>query len=351
MHSAYKRLLAINSLSMKQIINFNFIKFVLTSLTFVIGTYSISGESKDLSACQDVKSLLAEANNAIGPRPYPLGNYLLHKWEAHKELAQKLWTQRDLSTSLHNLENCVNKFYFLDYTSLKQALNKKLKESSLNQINSINPTKFNEIKSTYSESMFDFTLIVFNGNEPENMKVREFINERSAAYVPHSHTIFKDTAKMNFDDWNAIFLHELGHRLDGIENSIDMVNNKKNFNQMMETVQLYENKKIKLDLEKINFIHSMLWNGLNIGFLAEFRAWLFVVDYLSTGTNYKLGPQTEWLRPFIEEKDTKLQKEKLFQYLDGRFTDENSSIPWMRSDLIKEELKKVRQTLRDSIIK
>lgn len=333
---------------MIKISNVKILKLLLIILT-LLGASHAYGESSDRESCKDVNEILEPANDTIGPRPYPLGNYLIQKWEAHKELAQKLWTQRGLSASLHNIEVCVDKFDNLDYPSLKLALNEKFKEASLNRMYSINPNKFNEIKSVYSKSMFDFTLIVFNGSESKNKKVKEFISNRAAAYAPHSHTIFKDTEKMNFDDWNAIFLHELGHRLDGIENSIEMVNNKKNFNQMMEIIRLYEQKRIMPDSEQINFIHSMLWNGLNIGFLAEYRAWLFVVDYLSTGTGYTLGPQTEWLRPFIEEKDKALQKTKLFHYLDLRFTDENSSIPWMNSSLTQSELKKLRETLRENM--
>lgn len=58
------------------------------------------------------------------------------------------------------------------------------------------------------------------------------------------------------------------------------------------------NSPLPSDIKRI--IDEVLWSGISIGLLAEWRVWCFVIDYLRDELNkgYQLGEKTQWLKQF-----------------------------------------------------
>ncbi|MGZ3768710.1 MAG: hypothetical protein ACXVCP_04695 [Bdellovibrio sp.] len=276
----------------------------------------------------------------IGPAPSQyqmLGTYPQKVWQGHITLANEIWkayksNQKNLLSSVFS---CLKKP--LNKEDLQLALNQIFRDNFIKELEAINPKAFNEILDQHDSAIENLNLIAFDGQSETENGFSNIIDERQAGYNVHSQTIYGDYNKTSSTDWTIILIHELSHKIDDISLHVETFNNKE-----YQKIIIQSLKQNYLTEEQIKLVDKMLWHGLNIGFLAEYRAWIFTADYLS-GSQKEIvyGPYTKWLKDFVK-LNVDDRHQAIFRFLNQNFTNRSSAVPWINHPLIQKRLEILR---------
>lgn len=306
-------------------------------------------KTANLAECAYLNEVFEKMRIIIGPAPLPgqgIGNYHIRSWEGHKILAQGIWQLYRSHQNLSNFDTCLKLEKTVVFKDLKLAFNAIFKAESIQRITNLNPTLISTIKSQNLKEFENFQVIAFNGHKSSHPAYQQKTENRPAGYSPSTNAIFGDFANLDPRDWDPIFIHELGHRLDPIGAHLKIVNNLDHTTEIIKFLKSSSALSINL-IEKID---QIIWSGLNIGFLAEWRVWCFVADYLSPAENMlNLGPETIWLKAFITEKDKSIRDQKMFEYLDPNFGNDSDTVQWINDPRVQERFIIFRECLRRQI--
>jgi hypothetical protein len=313
-------------------------KFIFLILMFVFG---IPGH-----ACPVDTQLILQK---IGPRPTPEqkgSDYSDRLWNGHKELASALWewyrrSSADSAGSFHDsLRDCVQDP--LNENDLALAINNEFLQHSLERVQAINPQKFAEINK--QRSVAEMTFQIFNACDPSEQEAQDVLGARPGGFNIPTQALFMNISSISVNDWDVIFIHEMGHFLDPIHDHVTAFNDK---DTLASIAKIVAAKTEPTALQKAA-IDSWLWHGLNIGLLAEWRVWSFTADYVSNRSDYTLGPHTQWLAPFLKQ-DAKSRRQNIFKFLDLKFTNSSDQIPMINDPLIQSRLELLRAQVREQI--
>lgn len=174
--------------------------------------------------------------------------------------------------------------------------------------------------------------------------------EPKAAFDRSSRSIYADFSKIPPNEWLLIFIHELAHNLD---------------KTLVQSAELYKDQTVPRELNRLSAmglkysevstltqasIQSYLFAGLNCGFLAEWRAWVFTIQYYREGLKLGVWQKIEWMENIIEQKPPGLSDEMfMLHYLNKSFTDPSEEI--FRLPLTQEALRQLRKNIIDGKIK
>ena len=333
-----------------KILSFILIPSFFTVITVLSEKIFANPELK--SECYYLNEPLKLMKTTIGSPPQAgqgLSDYPVRIWRGHEILAQKIWDLYFYSgQKIENLENCLNSLEIVDSNRLKLAFNAIFKEQSIQKISQINPHLIEKIKQENKTEFENFHLIAFDGNHKSNQSYKNEISNKNAGFSPASDIIFGDFANMDARDWIAIFIHELGHRLDLIDEHLEKVNNPL---LLMEISKILKNEQQLSPSSEVK-IDQILWSGVNIGFLAELKAWMFVAEFLAFSENtIELGPETDWLEPFLKEKDKLIRDQQIFEYLDNKFSNESNAVVWINDSRVQQRIELIRACIRDQVQK
>lgn len=284
----------------------------------------------------------------IGPAPAEntaAGDYASKVWTGHQALAMQVYqrfaSQQLSSQDLNKFATCLKKP--MDFGDLNLALNSIFRDESLKRIQQINPLRFAQISKNFNVGQIVFQ--VFNSHVNSQKLAESILGQRPAGYNMQTRALFMNMAQITVDDWDILFIHEMGHYLDPIDSNISFFNDANNLEKISVSIKNFNQNK-SLTQNELQFIDVWLTHGLNIRLLAEWRVWNFTVDYLSLRKDIPMGPKTIWLQPYLT-KDVTQRKIELFNFLDRNFVNPIDQI--FSNPLIQKRINLIRQSLREQI--
>jgi hypothetical protein len=271
--------------------------------------------------------------------------YEVRVWKAHIDLAAMVWRKYIVGVlrngGLQRVDECLASP--LNQDDFLLAINKVFRDSAFERIKSINP----KVYLTLSEK-FDFDKMIFRVFDPafdQDSAIQSSLHELPAGFNDAGRAIFTDAQRIQSEDWDITFIHELGHFIDPITSDIVQFTDQ----DIAKTIaNILKTKTTEtLSDEDRSIINSRLQHGLNIGFLAEWRVWCFTVDYVGSSNKVVIGPKFSWMKPLLKMKRDQMKAE-VFRYLDPRFSDPQVGI--YSNQIISGQLKKIRADLRANIL-
>jgi len=292
----------------------------------------------------DVNTTLKDFGLSPIPQPLPIW-WSPVVWKAHENLANQIWNLYNKgelpAQGMDSLKDC-----FVEPISdvrLSQAINDRFLQGSLSEIKKINPKKFDVLSQKYRIENMAFR--VLDGAGLDHKEAKAVLSDLPAGFNIETRTLFFNISNVSRSEWNVIFIHEMGHFIDPIEDHIEAFNNPKTVHQI--DLISANNTIESLSVDDGRIIDEWLMHGLNIGLLAEWRVWNFTVDYLSNATNYTFGPRSKWLQPLLKMNILD-RKMKIFAILDNNIPDPTTER--FSDGVIPKRLKQIRIKLRNKIL-
>ncbi len=285
----------------------------------------------------------AKPDSSVSAQDYAA--YKIRIWNGHLELADQVWSSYidgvNSSADSQEIESCL--IPPLDHHTFTLALNEKFTEASLARIRAINPPEFFLLNSKYK-----FDNIIFRVFDPvfeSNDSALNSLENKPAGFNDAGKALFASAQRIQSENWDITFLHELGHYIDHVDDDIQKFND---LDTMQAIATILQTKAVDTttDVEK-QLIDSWLKSGLNIGFLAEWRVWCFTVEYLSALPQPFTGAKYAWIKPLLNLTPQQI-KVGVFDYLDPRFSDPRDGI--FSNPIMGERLKQIRNDLRLNIL-
>lgn len=291
--------------------------------------------------------------NEIGlpPAPnVPIGRYPLRVWKGHEHLAKSVYAQIEegqiAADQLHSLSKCFSPP--LNDSDFTLALSAEFRDRSLARIRKINPAAFE--RASKVRPIENLALRIFDGHSNHQDSATRAIGDRPAGYHITTQSLFMDIAKVSKEDWDAIFIHEIGHFVDPVMSHVRFFNNEKMIEKIGAIVQK-ENRGELVEESEIQILDQWLYHGVNIRLLAEWRVWSFTVNYLRGGNNadITLGPETVWLKPYLRSTVSEMDwKRDLFLELDKNFHNPSEGV--FSSPLLQQRMGLLREKLRQQAV-
>lgn len=147
-------------------------------------------------------------------------------------------------------------------------------------------------------------------------------SDRRAGVYRKDGELFMNLGRVNSGEWLFVFSHELYHRLD---DKISLAS--KIWSDQARKGQISELGKVHQDLrtlpsEEAAALTAYVRAGLDLGLLAEFRAWSLGLKVYQQGLEQCLWPKIPWMEKLLAHKGAQqTDAEFLFSYLDKSFVD------------------------------
>jgi len=267
-------------------------------------------------------------------------------WKAHTQLAEKVWQmfeRGELQKREFNIDACIKKP--VNDNDLMLATNNIFLQKTFERLNKINPQMYLELNQK-----IDFNQIVFQTFaycEACQMNSKKILGEKSAGYNLTTQALFMNIQTLSPEDWDVIFIHELGHHFDQTRKDSKNYFNLENIKMILNLQKKFDNGE-SLSTAELQQVDQWIMSGLNVGLLAEWRVWAFTLKYLDgVSGQYNFGQQTQWLKKY-RDMNTDQRDVELFRMLDSRFKNSNDQL--LSHQLVQQRLNLIRTQIRNDIV-
>jgi len=167
---------------------------------------------------------------------------------------------------------------------------------------------------------------------------------RKASYHRAHRSIFMDINEIKGNQWLTLFVHEVAHSVDSeMFEALSIFNDKK----LIEEIQkITQKKKTLSELSENQLISLEKWltAGLNLGFLAEYRAWLLTYLIYEEGLADGSLQADEWLENLRRNRPQDVPLNVyIFRSLSPSWIDPTEG--FFSSPIVKEALTTLRKKL------
>jgi len=293
----------------------------------------------------DVTTTLKNFGLTLIPQPLPIW-WSPVVWKAHENLANQIWNlynQGELPVqNMDSLQDCFIKP--ISDARLSQAINDRFLKGSLEEVKKINPNKYTDLSQKYRIESMAFR--VLDGAGIDHKEAKAVLSNLPAGFNIETRTLFFNISNVLRSEWNVIFIHEMGHFIDPIEDHIEAFNNPKTLHQI-DLLGAAHRTLENISEEERRLIDEWLMHGLHIGLLAEWRVWSFTAEYLSEAKQVSFGKRTKWLKPLLK-LNAQERKIKIFEILDRNIPD--PATERFAIGVVSERLKQLRAQLLQQIL-
>lgn len=263
-------------------------------------------------------------------------------WKAHEILAEKIWQlfeSGELQKNKYNIADCLHPP--LNDQDLMFATNNIFLQKTFERLQKINPKMYFELNQKIDFNQIVFQVFAFC--EACQLQSKKLLGEKPAGYNLTTQSLFMNIQSLSPEDWDVIFIHELGHHFDQTRKDSKQYFNIDQVKVIIELQKKYDRGE-SIDDSEIKQIDDWIMSGLNIGLLAEWRVWSFTLKYLDGfKADYHFGKQTQWLKYYrkLSPSDRDIE---LFKMLDYRFKNSNDLL--LSHELIQKRLDLIRLQIR-----
>lgn len=164
-------------------------------------------------------------------------------------------------------------------------------------------------------------------------------DERQASFHRAHKSIFIDTENIEGSEWLLLFVHEVAHSLDSeMFDSLSVFNDAKTLRQIEKISQT----KRELSIEESALLEKWLSAGLDLGFTAEYRAWLLTYLVYEEGIEDATINQSDWLEEIRQKRPANIPLNTyIYRTLSPSWRDPSERL--FSSPVVKEALTTLRK--------
>jgi len=265
-------------------------------------------------------------------------------WKAHEILAEQIWQlfeSGELQKNKYNIADCLQSP--LNDQDLMLATNNIFLQKTFERLQKINPNMYFELNQKINFNQIVFQAFAFC--EACQLQSKKILGEKPAGYNLTTQALFMNIQTLSPEDWDVIFIHELGHHFDQTRKDSKQYFNIDQVKIILDLQKKYDRGE-RLDDSEIKQIDNWIMSGLNIGLLAEWRVWSFTLQYLDPVLNYQFGEKTKWLQNY-KNLPSDIRYVELFKTLDRNFT--NPATGLASHPLVLKRVQILRAQFRDMI--
>jgi hypothetical protein len=185
-----------------------------------------------------------------------------------------------------------------DFENFMSSLNGQIFDESITLLRQSRSPALNELMRLYEAKKQHGSILLFRMTGHTAVDVSP--TGLKAGFHRGLKSIFMDIGLMTQNEWLFIFCHELIHALDHtLELATDQFNQPILVSKISRVARIYtinslpDQKKIELDI--------WMNAGLNLGLLAEYRAWALCLKIYQEGLRTKLWQPIDWMEAMSRE--------------------------------------------------